>query len=63
MGALLAAAFFVLVGSGPQSASDPEQLLQEADRLAWLRAWSAAEPKFIAAHILVELAQEAELAE
>lgn len=49
MGALLAAAFFVLVGSAPQSASDPEQLLREADRLAWFRAWSAAEPKFLEA--------------
>lgn len=52
MGVLLAAAFFVLVGSAPQSASDPEQLLREADRLAWLRAWSAAEPKFIEAQRL-----------
>jgi CHAT domain-containing protein/tetratricopeptide (TPR) repeat protein len=52
MGALLAAAFFVLVGSAPQSASAPEQLLGEADRLAWLRAWSAAEPKFLEAQKL-----------
>lgn len=52
MGALLAAAFFVLVGSALQTASDPDQILREADRLAWLRAWSAAEPKFIEAQKL-----------
>ena len=52
MGARLAVAFVVLVGVAPQSASDPEQLLREADRLAWLRAWGAAEPKFVEAQKL-----------
>lgn len=52
MGARLAVAFVVLVGVAPQSASDPEQLLREADRLALLRAWGAAEPKFIEAQKL-----------
>jgi CHAT domain-containing protein len=52
MGALLAAAFFVLVAGASQSAPDPDQVLREADRLAWLRAWSAAEPKFIEAQKL-----------
>lgn len=52
MGALLAAALLLLVGSAPQATSDPDQLLREADRLAWLRAWGAAEPKFIQAQKL-----------
>ncbi len=52
MGALLAAALLLLVGSAPQATSDPDQLLREADRLAWLRAWGAAEPKFIEAQKL-----------
>lgn len=52
MGALLAAALLVLVGSAPQATSDQDQFLREADRLAWLRAWGAAEPKFIQAQKL-----------
>lgn len=52
MGVLLAAAFLVLVGSAQQSASTPDQLLREADRLAWLRAWGAAEPTFLEAQKL-----------
>ena len=47
MGALLAAALLLLVGSAPQAKSDPDQLLREADRLAWLRAWGAAEPETV----------------
>ncbi len=35
-----------------QSAPDPDQLLREADRLAWLRAWTAAEPHFLQAQKL-----------
>lgn len=52
MGARLAVAFVVLVGVTPQSTPDPEQLLREADRLAWHRAWGAAEPKFVEAQKL-----------
>ena len=32
-----------IIGGTAQSAPDPSKLLQEADRLAWLRAWGAAE--------------------
>lgn len=52
MGALVSAAFFVLVGSMAQSAQDPDQMLREADRLAWLRAWTSAEPQFLRAQRL-----------
>lgn len=52
MGAFRAAVFFVLIGSAGQSGPDPGALLKEADRLAWLRAWSAAEPQFIQAQKL-----------
>ena len=44
-GAFRAAVFFVPIGSAGQSGPDPGALLKEADRLAWLRAWSAAEPR------------------
>jgi CHAT domain-containing protein/tetratricopeptide (TPR) repeat protein len=48
-----AAAFsLALLGNAGQSASDPDQLLREADRLGWLRAWTAAEPKFLEAQKL-----------
>jgi hypothetical protein len=30
-------------GAVPQASTDPQALLKEADRLAWLRAWGAAE--------------------
>ena len=53
MGAFRAAAvLLVLVGSAGQSGPDPGALLKEADRLAWLRAWSAAEPHFLQAQKL-----------
>jgi len=34
------------------TASDPSKLLQEADRLAWLRAWGAAEALYAQAEKL-----------
>lgn len=52
MGAFRAAVFLVLIGSAGQSGPDPGALLKEADRLAWLRAWSAAEPQYLQAHKL-----------
>lgn len=52
MGAFRAAVFLVLVGSAGQSGPDPGALLKEADRLAWLRAWSAAEPHYLQAQKL-----------
>ena len=53
MGAFRAAAvLLVLIGSAGQSGPDPGALLKEADRLAWLRAWSAAEPHFLQAQKL-----------
>ena len=52
MGAFRAAVFLVLIGSAGQSGPDPGSLLKEADRLAWFRAWSAAEPHFIQAQKL-----------
>src|SRR5206468_1868657 len=40
-------AFVLLSGSGfSQQAADPEQLLQQADRLAWLKNWTRAEPLY-----------------
>lgn len=52
MRALLAVAIAVGVGvaAGAQPATNPHDLLKEADRLAWLRAWSKAEPQFTEAH-------------
>jgi hypothetical protein len=52
MGAFRAAVVLVLIGSAGQSGPDPGALLKEADRLAWLRAWSAAEPHFLQAQKL-----------
>lgn len=52
MGAFRAAVFFVLIVSAGQSGPDPGALLKEADRLAWLRAWSAAESHFLQAQKL-----------
>ena len=47
MGALWVAAISVaIIGVSAQSVSDPAALIQEADRLAWLRVWGAAEPLF-----------------
>lgn len=53
MGALRAAAFsLAIIGflaqpvSTLQPASEPTKLIQEADRLAWLRAWGASEPLY-----------------
>ncbi len=41
-------AFSVLtvLGTAVQAAAEPSHLLQEADRLAWLRAWTAAAPLY-----------------
>lgn len=57
--ALWAAAFFLTItGTTTQSASarqlspNPAKLLQEADRLSWLRAWSTAEPLYVEAEKL-----------
>jgi CHAT domain-containing protein/tetratricopeptide (TPR) repeat protein len=52
MGAFRAAVIFVLIGSAGQFGPDPGALLKEADRLAWLRAWSDAEPHFLQAQKL-----------
>jgi hypothetical protein len=53
MGALWAAAFsLAIIGNVPQPAADPDVLLREADRLAWLRAWTQAEPLFLEAQKL-----------
>lgn len=49
MGAVRAAFFFVLIGSAGQSGPDSSAILGEAARLAWLRAWSSAEPQFLQA--------------
>ena len=38
--------FLVVAPAGAQADKTPEQLLAEADRLAWLRAWAKAEPIF-----------------
>lgn len=46
---LIAAAFLVcsaVVPAQGQKAADPHRLLAEADRLAWLRVWPAAEPLY-----------------
>ena len=53
MGAFRAAAYaLATLGLVGQSAPDPTQLLQEADRLAWLRAWGLAEPYYLQAQKL-----------
>jgi hypothetical protein len=53
MRALCAAAFsLAIIGLSAQSVSDTTKLIQEADRLAWLRAWSAAEPLYAEAEKL-----------
>ena len=54
MKALWAAALFsfATLGNAAQLAPDPTKLLQEADRLAWLRAWGAAEPLYAQAEKL-----------
>lgn len=53
MGAFRAAVFsLTVIGSAAQPAPDPAKLLHEADRLSWLRAWSAAEPLFAQAQKL-----------
>ena len=54
MRALLAVVISVSVAAlaGAQPASDPHVLLKEGDRLAWLRAWSQAEPQFTQAQQL-----------
>lgn len=57
--ALWAAAFLLVITgtsaqpvSTTQPSSDPAKLIQEADRLAWLRAWGAAEPLYTKAEKL-----------
>lgn len=53
MQALWAAAFsLAILVNGAQAAPEATKLLQEAERLAWLRAWSAAEPRFVQAQAL-----------
>ena len=53
MGALWAAACsLAILGAVAQLGSDPNKLLEEADRLAWLRAWGRAEPLFTQARKL-----------
>ena len=55
MGALWAPVFsFAIIGVSAQPASDPSTLLQEADRLAWLRACFAAERLYAQAEKLFE---------
>lgn len=48
MASLWPAAFslLTLVGTSAQPPRDPLEALREADRLAWLRAWNAAEPLY-----------------
>jgi CHAT domain-containing protein/tetratricopeptide (TPR) repeat protein len=48
MASLWPVAFSVLtvLGTAAQPAAEPSHLLQEADRLAWLRAWTAAAPLY-----------------
>jgi len=48
---LVVAVVVVLILGSPAFAqeSDPHKLLAEADRLAWLRAWTTAEPLFTGA--------------
>lgn len=48
----VAALSLAIIGVSAQSVSDPARLLQEADRLAWLRAWGAAEPLYTEAQKL-----------
>ena len=50
--AAVAAISLAIIGSSAQAAPDANELFQEADRLAWLRAWSAAEPRFLKAQQL-----------
>lgn len=51
--ALWAAAFsLAIIGLSAQPAPDTTKLIQEADRLAWLRAWGAAEPLYAEAEKL-----------
>lgn len=53
MGTLWAAALsLAIVGSLARQTSNAESLLKEADRLAWLRAWTQAEPIFLEAQRL-----------
>lgn len=48
------AAWLLLVPAAFAQAPDPTRLLEEADRLAWMRAWSRAEPLFAEARELFE---------
>lgn len=48
----VAIAIGVAVAASAQPPPDPHELLQEGDRLAWLRAWSRAELHFTQAHTL-----------
>ena len=50
--AAVAAISLAIIGGSAQAAPDANELLQEADRLAWLRAWTAAEPRFLQAQKL-----------
>ena len=53
MGALWLAAAMSLAIVGAQSTAEPHGILREADRLAWLRAWGAAERHFVEARKLL----------
>ena len=50
---------FSLAWAGPAAGLDANQLLKEGDRLAWLRAWTAAEPHFVQAKTLFAAAGDA----
>lgn len=45
-------ALVLLLPQAPQKAQNPEQLIQQADRLAWLRNWPRAEPLYAQAEQL-----------
>jgi CHAT domain-containing protein/tetratricopeptide (TPR) repeat protein len=47
-------ALALLLPYAQQNAPDPEQLLQQADRLAWMKNWSRAEPLYAQAEGLFE---------
>ena len=50
--AAVAAIYLAIIGGSAQTAPDPNEVLREADRLAWLRAWTVAEPRFLQAQKL-----------
>ncbi len=52
--ATLLAAWALVASSALAQPPDPVKLLEEADRLAWMKAWSRAEPLFSEARQLFE---------